>query len=157
MSKAVLISIRPEWCTLIASGKKTIEVRKTRPNQETPFKCYVYCTKSGPAVLVRPAQRLGNGRVIGEFICDRITSFGVPYPAFMANMDKGIMEASCLNYWQLHRYAYHDTLYGWHISDLKIYDQMKPLSEFRKPIETLLGWNGELGRPPQSWCYVRGE
>lgn len=29
--KAVLISIQPKWCELIASGKKTIEVRKTRP------------------------------------------------------------------------------------------------------------------------------
>ena len=43
--KSVLISIRPKWCELIASGKKTIEVRKTRPNIETPFKCYIYCTK----------------------------------------------------------------------------------------------------------------
>lgn len=31
MSKAVLISIRPEWCDLIVRGEKTIEVRKTRP------------------------------------------------------------------------------------------------------------------------------
>ena len=30
-NKAVLISIRPEWCNLIVRGKKTIEVRKTRP------------------------------------------------------------------------------------------------------------------------------
>ena len=30
-NKAVLISIRPEWCDLIVRGKKTIEVRKTRP------------------------------------------------------------------------------------------------------------------------------
>ena len=29
--KAVLISIRPEWCDLISRGKKTLEVRKTRP------------------------------------------------------------------------------------------------------------------------------
>ena len=43
--KSVLISIRPMWCELIASGKKTIEVRKTRPKIETPFKCYIYCTK----------------------------------------------------------------------------------------------------------------
>lgn len=42
--KAVLISIRPKWCELIASGKKTIEVRKTRPKIETPVKCYIYCT-----------------------------------------------------------------------------------------------------------------
>lgn len=45
MSKAVLISIQPKWCELIAKGKKTLEVRKTRPKLETPFKCYIYCTK----------------------------------------------------------------------------------------------------------------
>ena len=45
MSKAVLISIRPKWCEKIASGEKTIEVRKTRPKLHTPFKCYIYCTK----------------------------------------------------------------------------------------------------------------
>ena len=43
--KSVLISIKPKWCELIASGKKTIEVRKTRPKCDTPFKCYIYCTK----------------------------------------------------------------------------------------------------------------
>lgn len=42
MSKAVLISIRPKWCEKIVSGEKTIEVRKTRPKMETPFKCYIY-------------------------------------------------------------------------------------------------------------------
>lgn len=43
--KAVLLSVKPKWCELIASGKKTIEVRKTAPKLETPFKVYVYCTK----------------------------------------------------------------------------------------------------------------
>lgn len=46
MSKSVLISIHPKWCELIANGKKTIEVRKTRPKLKTPFKCYIYCTKA---------------------------------------------------------------------------------------------------------------
>ena len=44
--KSVLISISPKWCELIASGKKTIEVRKTRPKIDIPFKCYIYCTTS---------------------------------------------------------------------------------------------------------------
>ena len=43
--KSVLISIKPKWCELIANGKKTVEVRKSRPKIETPFKCYIYCTK----------------------------------------------------------------------------------------------------------------
>lgn len=29
--KAVLMSIRPEWCKKILSGEKTVEIRKTRP------------------------------------------------------------------------------------------------------------------------------
>ena len=46
MSKAVLISIQPKWCKLIAEGEKTLEVRKTRPKLKTPFKCYIYCTNN---------------------------------------------------------------------------------------------------------------
>ena len=84
-------------------------------------------------------------KVIGEFICDKITPFDVPYPAFQQMLDKSIMEQSCLTYYQLHRYAYHDCLFGWRISELKIYRTPKELSEFG------------LTRPPQSWCYVKGE
>lgn len=59
MSKAVLISIRPKWVEKIANGEKTIEVRKTKPKLETPFKCYIYCTlpkcphKEKPSLLKR--------------------------------------------------------------------------------------------------------
>lgn len=88
MSKAVLISIRPKWCELILSGKKTIEIRKTRPKLDTPFKCYIYCTKehgnNGESTrfyedLDGPFSSAGKnysafltGTVIGEFICDGI-------------------------------------------------------------------------------------
>ena len=55
MRKSVLISIQPKWCELIANGKKTIEVRKTKPKLETPFKCYIYCTRQGrPLVYGSP-------------------------------------------------------------------------------------------------------
>ena len=63
MSKAVLISIRPQWCQKIASGEKTIEVRKTKPKLETPFKCYIYCKLDG---LKHPFG-IAYGRVVGEF------------------------------------------------------------------------------------------
>ena len=45
VERAVLISIQPKWCELIASGRETIVVRKTKPKIPTPFKCYIYCTK----------------------------------------------------------------------------------------------------------------
>ena len=46
MNRAVLISIKPEWCSLIATGNKTVEIRKSIPKLDTPFKCYIYCAKT---------------------------------------------------------------------------------------------------------------
>lgn len=72
--KAILLSIRPEWCDLIIRGQKTIEVRKTRPKLETPFKVYIYCTGHDGWVMKSPkagVQKM-DSRVIGEFTCDKI-------------------------------------------------------------------------------------
>lgn len=173
MSKAVLISIQPKWCQLIANGEKTVEVRKTRPNLKTPFKCYIYCTKGNLSYPVSNGMICHNNGgmvVIGEFVCDNIRCFDVPYPAFQQKMDKSILEQSCCTYDQLHRYAHHDALYGWHISDLVIYDKPKSLSEFIKSCENGLycevcamysEFSERCGNkalkvvsPPQSWCYV---
>lgn len=166
--KAVLISIQPKWCEKIASGEKTLEVRKTRPKLETPFKCYIYCTLSGSKEFFRDtlngdvaAWNRGKwserkGMVIGEFVCDKVTPFDVPYPAFQKKLDKAIMEQSCLTYYQLHRYAYHDCLYGWHISDLVIYDKPRALDQFWVESNQTYDYPQlvKLKRPPQSWCYV---
>ena len=177
--KSVLISIQPHWCELIASGEKALEVRKTRPKLETPFKCYIYCTKSKKGWFWFDSPNIRrDGAVIGEFICDKINRFDVPYPAYQKELDPAILKESCCTYYQLHRYAYHDSLYGWHISDLKIYDKPKALSAFCFPPERfcepgLCGrcpkyempgeygdvmfdceWKRPLLRPPQSWHYV---
>ena len=47
------------------------------------------------------------------------------------------------------------TGYGWHISNLKIYEKPKKLSDFTG-IKTMRdGFELRvLERPPQSWCYV---
>ncbi len=72
MNKAVMISIQPKWCELIASGKKTIEVRKTKPKIDTPFKCYIYCTSSD----------IHSGLVVGDneakLICCCNYKTGIP-------------------------------------------------------------------------------
>ncbi len=47
--KAVMLSIRPEWCEKILNGEKTVEIRKTKPKIETPFKVYIYCTQNAAA------------------------------------------------------------------------------------------------------------
>ena len=70
--REVLISVRPKYCELIANGEKTIEVRKTRPRITTPFKCYIYCTKDFYRKGDGYFQGKYCGKVIGEFVCDKI-------------------------------------------------------------------------------------
>lgn len=139
MSKAVLISIRPKWCELIASGKKTIEVRKTAPKIETPFKCYIYCTKGYPFLYKRLCGDdpflvcTMNGTVIGEFVCDSIfpLSFYASDASFFDTEPPLSVLGTCLTDKEIAEYLGNGkTGYGWHISDLVIYDGPKELSEF---------------------------
>lgn len=190
--KAVLMSIKPRWCELIASGKKTVEVRKTNPKLETPFKCYIYCTadrrkhiadtfvpqtplfvKNGVAKSNIGREdglpwKLGNGKVIGEFVCDRIgKTFWTKSPANPLWVD-GYDEESCLTNRELYEYSKGGTFYEWHISNLVIYDKPKELGEFlidckncsKKFVGNPNCWQGcvdgcrRITRPPQSWAYV---
>lgn len=156
MNKAVLISIQPKWCELIASGEKTIEVRKTRPRIDVPFKCYIYCTKDEP--MYRSGEKFwcsnddcGNGKVIGEFVCDKIITAEA---GCYCNIPKAESQVDAFD---LMDYADEKPVFGWHISDLVIYDKPKSLRDFylaayrqgnrvRPP--------KPLTRAPQSWCYV---
>lgn len=72
--KSVLISIKPKYCELIANGKKTIEVRKSRPKIEMPFKCYIYMSQGDLKDLGSYSEWIYKNRmkVIGEFICDKV-------------------------------------------------------------------------------------
>ena len=176
--KSVLISIRPEWCELIANGKKTIEVRKTKPNLKMPFKVYIYCTKG----KFEPSESLrnnlhyddstikvceGQGKVIGEFVCDTIITdktFG---------HDALFRAAACMSDAEAASYCVNNEMYGWHITDLVIYSEPRELSEFwsadKCPYVSKDGCTykyhcfragqtkrcgSQITRPPQSWCYV---
>ena len=172
--KSVLISIQPKWCELIASGKKTIEVRRTRPNIEVPFKAYVYETKAQFVKSVRGActkYGYGRGKVIGSFVCDRVFELkinGDDYGNYWHEWDdEGDIQDMCLSYEELETYLGKSVGYGWHITYLKIYDNPKELGFFRKPctvscmergnIKGDCGTCGELRTvicPPQSWMYV---
>lgn len=187
--KSVLISIHPKWCELIANGKKNIEVRKSKPKLEVPFKCYIYATKNGrPLVWGSPCpsyvennlvQTYGysrkkadtifgiwNGKVIGEFICNKIydiASFqidlgvGYEYLYESENLNiQALQNRSCLDMFGLHNYLGYKTDggvvgYGWNIRKLEIYDEPKKLSEF-----TNLQSN-KIVKAPQSWIYVDEE
>ena len=180
--KSVLISIKPKWCELIASGKKTIEVRKTRPKCDMPFKCYIYCTndyrnwatKSNncefwvgkPLNNISKGRYFCNGKVIGEFLCDSIFTIWDGYA--------GNLGDDCLTFEERENYLKGNNGYGWHISDLVIYDEPKDLDDFMAFGKThcnqkncggclYMGIDGicdvkDIGqpmtRPPRSWCYV---
>ena len=222
MSKAVLMSIQPKWCEKIANGEKTIEVRKTRPKLQTPFKCYIYATWNGSKkeILVKQDGQLlcedwrkasglqrASGKVIGEFVCDRIDEYraeftdlqysdarhkevcqntikwvedldeedGVVYRYETSNEEDNpddckFLKESCLTFNEVRKYIgetfFDIPFYGWHISDLKIYDEPKALSEFfyacKQPKRTDCSQCTDrrektcysITRPPQSWCYV---
>lgn len=79
--KDILLSVHPKWCEKILSGEKTIEVRKSVP-KEVPFKAYIYCTKSGDRLVLKSDKyfapsKLQTGKVIGEFICDKVVEIEV--------------------------------------------------------------------------------
>ena len=55
-------------------------------------------------------------------------------------------------------YADLKDLYGWHISDLKIYDRPRPMSDFTRLRATKFGYEPvKIERPPQSWVYVEDD
>lgn len=189
--KAVLISIRPKWCEKIISGEKTIEVRKTRPKMDTPFKCYIYCTKPeeklltimkdgdenygetyhGKPVFIKTEKAPTTGlwdkrqKVIGEFLCDQIININGA-----GRIPSDAARPTCLEPAELHQYLGAATGFGWHISNLKIYDTPRELDDFRRACKNdwwcescamYSEYNGTCGngslqirRPPQSWCYV---
>ena len=162
MSKSVLLSIKPKYCQLIASGNKTVEVRKTKPKLDTPFKCYIYCTQDfanfatktkrsemwirEPLNSVSKGRYLGNGKVIGEFLCDKIDYFsfsesewaysvapaGSIMPMHETTALKIMEEQGCLSLDDINAYFGDEdyTAYFFHISDLVIYDKPKDLDEF---------------------------
>ena len=170
--KSVLISINPKWVWKITRVEKTIEVRKTVP-KKVPFKAYIYCTYGND----KENYMLGwCGKVIGEFICDKRDEYAYDYCDGVDIDDDTIIETA-ISREDINIYAKGKTLYGWHISDLKIYDKPKELSEFYVYKEAKGGCQNctyyrtptlefcqdcksgkspkkYLTRPPQSWFYV---
>ncbi len=133
--KAVMLSIQPKWCELIASGEKTIEVRKTAPKIDTPFKCYIYQTKRKWIYRLLKKLGLNKGKVIGEFVCDRIEKLryncdGYGHEWHEWNDEYVDYANMCLSEKELEDYLGTGNGYAWHISDLKIYDRSKELGEF---------------------------
>lgn len=155
MKRAVLMSIQPCWCEKILRGEKTVEVRKTRPKLQPPFKCYIYCTMDHPYISVSCGEldklnyrtnTVGrcNGKVIGEFVCDGTVWLarvgftrrgGEPEYRIENNGDwkspiDRLLEEACLTEEEIDAYLGGNPGFGWHISDLKIYSRPVDITNF---------------------------
>lgn len=172
--ESVIVSIKLEWIEKIIRGEKTIEVRKSAP-KEVPFRAYIYCTKSKEYEVTvdevrddgKERHHNGKGKVVAMFVCDRVevftpSEYGIKFKRFKALHETGLTVS------EMREYANGKPVYGWHISNLKIYDKPKELSEFKiscnrknlcyscnrftgKPWDIC---NNTITRPPQSWQFV---
>lgn len=167
--KAVLLSVRPEWCSRIFSGWKTVEIRKTRPvSLKEPFKCYIYCTKGTKFFCWKAVDHLyfddmshnlfdrrADGMVVGEFICRKIdtiqrmgieNNFDYCYLSLkeFGNDDIAVeiqdIKKSLIPKHELNAYGKSaPKLFAWHISELKIYDKPRELRAFTGSLNTRFG------------------
>lgn len=181
MTKKVLISIHPKWCDRIFGGEKTIEVRKTRAKLKPPFEVLVYEVERSDIENYYGCsiKYCGRGKVIGTFICDKIEE----YEANERGWYIYPQDETCLLCDEIAHYGKGKTLYGWRITEPKLFDKPRELSEFGTicnkvgnqecgecPYLRVLGnsfpcddcvdiWCGvnnikPISRPPQSWQYI---
>lgn len=212
IKKKVLLSVKLEWCEKIFSGEKTIEVRKSAPKLKPPFEVLVYMTKPkkrlieiikdgddiygdiyhGKMLFIKMDRPVYDknwndvaGKVIGSFVCDRINEVepDSEYYSYGYDIDDDRLSETCLTREQLREYGKGKTLYGWRITEPKLFDKPRELSEFGTicnkvgneecgecPYLRVLGnsspcddwvdiWCGvnnikPISRPPQSWQYI---
>ena len=180
---AVLISVKPKWCEKILNGDKTIEIRKSKPKIETPFKCYIYCTKErtrGELVKVKSESlsilfgkdtcigtnnaenediRL-KGKIIGEFICDDI-KWANALNLWIDEDAKNTLKGSCLTKEDMYKYlnvksgtSRYDKKYEFYRWHISELKIYDTPKELNEFIVERYPCLAKLKRPPQSWCYV---
>ena len=121
----ILMSIRKKYCEAIFDGRKTIELRKTKPITLFPCRVFVY-------------ESRGCGMVVGEFVCHAVERANIE---LIWRLYSGVV---CVSRGEFDEYyGGSDVGCAWHIRDAVRYDAPVPLSEFG------------MCRPPQSWCYLR--
>ena len=185
----ILASLKPYYYYLIGERKKTIEVRKSAL-KDLPQDIVFYMSKDEKSFAKIPKEfqekyRKHFGKIGMRFVCDKVdeynfhegltefNSMGLPsriYGSYLIFVDE--YKSMCLSYDEVKDYGKGKMLYGWHISDLKIYDKPRELSEFRKSgFMTEEEWlfnlypnthchydawakKFEITRPPQSYMFV---
>lgn len=173
----ILASLKPYYYYLIGERKKTIEVRKSAL-KNLPQYIVFYMSKDEKSFAKIPKEfqekyRKHFGKVGLAIVCDKITKF--TYDGYGSySLPLFLQKAICLDGMELYDYLRGKDGYGWHISDLKVYDKPKKLSEFYRPCsysgicyscnrfrpngtpndEPNDFCDGEIIRPPQSYMYV---
>lgn len=171
--RKVLASLKPYYYYLVSEGIKRIEVRKNTPkasdwNKEVLF----YMSKDIKSFAKIPKEFQGKyrkhfGKVGMQIVCDEVYEWKYDY-CDGVDIDDDLILDTCLDREDINIYAKGKTLYGWHISDLKIYDNPKPIMQFYKPCQ--IEWKNcpgcelystytgccmnNVDRPPQSYIYV---
>lgn len=125
--KLVLLSIKKEWLDKIASGKKTIELRKTMPSAiRCPFTVLCYETKANG----------GSGKVTGAFLVNQVS---ILVPAYFGPKDiadplsatNEFQRKSLVSIAEMDKYmGASKFLYGWYVSN-RIVKWLKEHSQFR--------------------------
>ena len=200
--RSTMTSVQPYWVFLIiakAKGwnipqKKEVEVRKDYPKaKDWDRRNYIYCGKNKASFNCipkeyQPLMRPLLGKVVAECeiagiqknVCwHRIEANGeISKCNYHYDDQECFLKESCLSVKELMIYGNGNTLYGWAITKLKVYDAPKELKEFETPCTCTGEYEGEtysdclfcdkagdsdygiiacdrkLKRPPQSWCYV---
>lgn len=173
----ILASIKPYYYYLIAEEKKKIEVRKTAL-KNLPQDIAFYMSKDEKSFAKIPKEfqekyREHFGKVGIRAVVDNMDVYAYDC-CDGVDIDDDMLLETMIDREYINIYAKGKALYGWHISDLKIYDKPKELSEFKKPyrwfnnrpVETWCDnyckicdeknckYDTRITRPPQSWQYV---
>ena len=178
----VIRSAKPYWIYLIITGKKTIEVGKDFPKSNKWDKTVeMYCSKDKKSFNRIPeADREWMRKYLGKIACsfkcnERLDSF-------LNNNDGWFIERGCLTQEEIDKYQGDNAvLCGWNISELKVYNEPRELSEYCHPCPKGFNdvsnyrcwreWGNRLSQckyndmknskcknqvvlPPQSWFYV---
>lgn len=156
--EAILMSINARHNRNIESGLKTSELRTRPPKLKPPFKVYTY--ESGAD---------GRNRIVNEWICDSMTTWrmcmGIP-----AHLPK----VACVSGSEICAYSKQGEkdITEMHISELKVYEEPKYLTDFYKRgkheackygrrtclwlqlTDFCRNCEYDIRRPPQNWCHV---
>lgn len=140
--RKMLMPIRPDWVEKILSGEKTVELRKRLPdleklNWKEPFQVIVYCSQRRKLWTAEH----GNiaGKVVAEFTCDKIKRV---YDKDRRKINREAIEEACVSIQQLEEYAQGAAVFGYHISNVQVYERPREISEYG------------IRRVPQTWVYV---